>query len=128
MSQGTMIEAVHLTTTTMRPPVPASRRATLSSMLRSERIKASAIRSTLIILPVSFAVGIGVSALAGYLASSHHVSSTPAGKATWKLTALSLNGFQLAGLAIAALVVLVVISESCWSSPRHLPPSSSARP
>ena len=112
----------------MSPSIPAPRRATFSNVLRSERIKLSAIRSTLIIVLVSFAVGIGVSALAGHLASSHHVSSTPAGKATWKLTALSLNGFQLAGLAIAALVVLVVISESCWSSPRHLPPSSSARP
>jgi hypothetical protein len=112
----------------MSPSIPALRRATFSGVLRSERIKLSATRSTLIILLVSFAAGIGVSALAAYLASSHHVSSTPAGKATWQLPALSLNGFQLAELAIAALVVLVVISESCWSSPRHRPPSSSARP
>ena len=123
-----MIETMHRTTTTMRPPIPAPRRAAFSAVLRSERIKLSANRSTLIILLVSFAVGIGVSALAGYLASSHHVSSTPAGKATSNLTAFSLNGFQLAELAIVALVVLVVISESCWSSPRRVPPSSSARP
>jgi hypothetical protein len=123
-----MIEAVHLTTTTMRPPVRTSRRATLSSMLRSERIKASATRSTLITLLVSFAAGIGVSALTGYLASSHHVSSNLAGKATWNLTAFRLDGIQLAGLAVAALVVLVIISESWWSSLRHVPPSSSARP
>ena len=97
-------------------------------MLRSERIKLTTIRPTLITLLVSFAVGIGASALAGYLASSHHVSSALAGKATWTLTAFHLDGLQLAELAIVALVVLVVISESCWSSPRHAPPSSSARP
>jgi ABC-2 type transport system permease protein len=123
-----MIETIHLTTATMHPPTLAPRRALFSTVLRSERIKLSAIRSTLIILLVSFAVGIGVSALTGYLASSHHVSSTRAGKATWNLAALSLNGFQLAELALVALVVLVVISESCWSSTRHVPPSSSARP
>ena len=64
----------------MSPSIPAPRRATFSSVLRSERIKLTAIRSTLIIVLVSFAVVIGVSALAGYLASSHHVSSTPAGQ------------------------------------------------
>jgi hypothetical protein len=123
-----MIETMHRTTTAMRPPIPAPRRAMFSGVLRSERIKLSAIRSTLIILLVSFAVGIGVSPLTGYLASSHHVSSTLAGKATWNLTAFRLDGVQLAELAIVALVVLVVISESCWSSPRRVPPSSSARP
>jgi hypothetical protein len=97
-------------------------------MLRSERIKPSTIRSTLSILLASFAVGIGVSVLASHLASSHHVSSTLAGKATWNLTAFSLDGIQLAELALAGLVVLVIITESCWSSPRHGPPSSSARP
>jgi hypothetical protein len=112
----------------MSPSISARRRATPSNVLRSERIKLSATRSTLVILLVSFAVGIGVSALAGSLASSHHVSSPPAGKATWNLTAFSLNGFQLAELALAVLAVLVVIMESCWSSPRHGPPSSSARP
>jgi ABC-2 type transport system permease protein len=123
-----MIRAIHLTATTICPRTRARHRATFSGVLRSVRIKLSAIRSTLIILLVSFTVGIGVSALAGYLGSSHHVSSTPAGKATWNLPALSLNGFQLAELALGALVVLVVISESCWPSPRRVPPSSSARP
>ena len=95
------------------------------TVLRPERIRLSALRTTLIILSVSLAAGIGVSALTCYLASGHHVSFTLAGKATWKPAAFSLDGIQLAGLA---LVVLVIITESCWSSPRHVPPSSSARP
>ena len=121
----------------MSPSTPAPRRATFSTAPRSERIKLSTIRPPLIILLVSFAVGIGVSALTRYLASSHHVSTTLAGKATWNATAFRLDGIQLAELALAALVVLVIISESCWSSPRHMPswssprdvpPSSSGRP
>lgn len=112
----------------MRPPTTAPRRATRSSVLRSERSKLTAVRSTLITLLVSFAVGIGISALGWYLAGSHHVSATVAGKGTWNPTVLSLDGIQLAELALAALVVLVIISESCLSSSRHVPPSSSARP
>jgi formate hydrogenlyase subunit 4 len=112
----------------MRPPAPAPRRATCSNVLRSERIKLTAFRSTLIALLVSFAIGIGVSALGWCLAGSHHVSATVAGKGTLNPTTFSLDGIQLAEVALAALVVLVIISESCWSSPRHVPPSSSARP
>jgi len=111
----------------MSQTIPAPRRATFSNVLHSERIKPSTIRPPLIILLVSLAVGIGVSALTYLLGSSQHVSSTLAGKATWHPTAFSLDGIQLAELALAALVVLVVISESCWSSPRRVPPSSSGR-
>ena len=112
----------------MHPVTTAPRRATCSSVLRSERIKLTASRSTLITLVVSFAVGIGVSALGLCLAGGHHVSATRAGKASWNPPALSLHGFQLAELALATPVVLVIISESCWSSPRRGRPSSSARP
>jgi hypothetical protein len=67
-------------------------------------------------------------ALTCYVASGHQVSFTLAGQATWNPAALSLDGIQLAGLALVVLVVLVIISESCWSSQRHVPPSASARP
>jgi hypothetical protein len=112
----------------MSPLIHGPRLAMTRTVLRPERTRLSALRTTLIVLSVSLAAGIGVSALACYLASGHHASFTVASRATWKPAALSLDGVQLAGLALVVLVVLVIISESCWSSRRPVPPSSSARP
>src|ERR1019366_5526910 len=94
-----------------RTPAPAPHRATFSNVLRSERIKLTTIRSTWITLLVALAVGIGIGALTSYLSGSHYASSTLAGKATWDPTAYSLDGIQLAELAIAVLGVLVITSE-----------------
>ena len=94
-----------------RTPAPAPHRATFSNVLRSERIKLTTIRSTWITLLVALAVGISIGALTSYLSGSHYASSTLAGKATWDPTAFSLDGIQLAELAIAVLGVLVITSE-----------------
>jgi len=56
-------------------------------------------------------IGIGIGALTCYLSGSHYASSGLAGKASWDPTALSLDGIQLAELAVATLGVLVITSE-----------------
>jgi ABC-type transport system involved in multi-copper enzyme maturation permease subunit len=91
--------------------MPAAHRATFSHALRSERIKLTTVRSTWITLLVALAVGIGLGALISYLAGNHYASSGMAGRATWDPTAFSLDGIQLAELAVAVLGVLVISSE-----------------
>jgi ABC-2 type transport system permease protein len=124
-------------TSTLSPPRPASKltprypgmKVTQARAINSEWTKFRSLRSTNITLLVSVVLLVGLGAIISAVTASHWGTASAGDKTSFNPVATSLNGVQIAQLAVGVLGVLLISGEyatgmiraSLTAVPKRLP-------